>query len=323
METESGLVCAYLFDGKGNARQIEMSEAEIPVDAGFVWLHWQLDDHEARRWLTRRSGIDPIAVDAILAPETRPRCTFHDDGIILILRGINLEPNADPEDMVSIRLWIEANRIVSTRVRRLAALEELQQSITTGKAPSAPIGFVTALSARLANHMAPVLIETDDSVDDLAEVLIDGDEDTVAEKLGDIRRQIVSLRRHVAPLGEALLALGTADSPWISKRDRRYLREVGDQVKRFLETLDNARERAGLLNDELTLRLTERTGRTTLFLTVIAAIFLPLSFVTGLLGINVGGIPGAAAPWAFTIVAVGLALLGAVAFWVFRRLKWI
>ena len=277
----------------------------------------------SREWLTQQSGMDPTAVAAILAPDTRPRCTIYDDGIILILRGINVEPGADPEDMVSIRLWIEANRIISTRLRRFAALEELQQSLTAGKAPPDPIGFVAALSTRLANHMAPVLIDADDSVDDLAEVLIGGDEDTVSDKLGDIRREIVSLRRHIAPLGEALQSLSAADSPWISKRDRRQLREVGDQVKRFLETLDNARERAGLLNDELTVRLTERTGRTTLLLTVVAAIFLPLSFVTGLLGINVSGIPGATAPWAFTAVAIGLVALGVAAFWTFRRLKWI
>ena len=68
---------------------------------------------------------------------------------------------------------------------------------------------------------------------------------------------------------------------------------------------------------------TDQTNRAMYLLTVIAAIFLPLSFVTGLLGINVGGIPGTDTPWAFAAVAVVILCLGVIEYWVLRILKWI
>jgi zinc transporter len=90
-----------------------------------------------------------------------------------------------------------------------------------------------------------------------------------------------------------------------------------------VEDLDSGRERASIVQDELTTRLSEKMNRNMYVLSVIAGIFLPLSLLTGLLGINVGGIPGDKWPWAFTVVTIGLFVVGFVEYFLFRRLKWI
>lgn len=281
-----------------------------------------MDVPETRDWLIQHSGLDGIAQEALLAPETRPRCTEHGDGVILNLRGVNLNPGADPEDMVSIRIWIDAHRLISVRLRRLMAVEDLRQSIDAGRVPKTTAGLVSALAKRLTQRMTPVVSDIDEAVDTLDEELVEGGED-LSEQLGVLRRQIVMLRRYVAPQRDALRTLASIDAGWIGQRHRQQLREVGEQVTRLVEELDQARERAGLVSDELTVRLSAQMSRTTYLLSVVAGIFLPLGFVTGLLGINVGGIPGAATPWAFSAVAVGLVAVGVVGAWVFRRLKWI
>jgi len=105
--------------------------------------------------------------------------------------------------------------------------------------------------------------------------------------------------------------------------DRTVLREVADRTTRFVEDLDSTRERAAVIQEELAARLAEQMNRTMYVLTVVAAILLPPSLLTGLLGINVGGMPGVDSDWSFAIVVVAIAILGVVEFLVLRWLKWI
>ncbi|MDH3527069.1 MAG: hypothetical protein OEM43_06160 [Gammaproteobacteria bacterium] len=103
---------------------------------------------------------------------------------------------------------------------------------------------------------------------------------------------------------------------------RMRIRELTDRMTRFIEDLDEARDRASVTHEELQNRLAELTNRRMYLLTMIAAIFLPLSFLTGLLGINVGGIPGSDFPAAFAIVVVLMVLVGAGQWLFFRWRKW-
>lgn len=106
---------------------------------------------------------------------------------------------------------------------------------------------------------------------------------------------------------------------WMSEVARALLRESGDRITRFLETLDAARERAAITNEELTQGLAEQMNQTMYTLSIVAAIFLPLSLLTGLLGINVGGIPGADSPWAFALVTLLILALGVAEWLWFKR----
>jgi zinc transporter len=112
-------------------------------------------------------------------------------------------------------------------------------------------------------------------------------------RIADIRRETISLRRYLAPQREAMSRLYSERVEWLSDRDRMNLREISDRAMRFIEDLDSARERATVTQEELLSRLSEQMNRRMYVLSIVAAVFLPLGFLTGLLGINVGGIPGA------------------------------
>ena len=101
------------------------------------------------------------------------------------------------------------------------------------------------------------------------------------------------------------------------------LTEETDAVTRYVEDLDAMRERAGILRDEAMSHLSERLNRNMYVLSIVATIMLPLSLLAGLLGINVGGIPGARWPWSFAVVCVLMGALGIVEYWLFRRLRWL
>ncbi|MEL0113469.1 MAG: CorA family divalent cation transporter, partial [Rickettsiales bacterium] len=141
--------------------------------------------------------------------------------------------------------------------------------------------------------------------------------------LNTVRREAIRLRRFIGPNREAIQRLVNDPADWMDQRDRMQLREIVDKITRYIEDLDTTRERAAVVQDELSSRLAERLNKNTYVLSVIAAIFLPLGLLTGLLGINVGGIPGAESKTAFWAVTVGLLLVGGCEYWLLRRLRWI
>jgi zinc transporter len=109
---------------------------------------------------------------------------------------------------------------------------------------------------------------------------------------------------------------------WLSDRERMRLREIADRTTRYVEDLDAIRDRAIVTQEELTNRLTEQMNKTMYILSIVAGIFLPLGLLTGLLGINLGGIPGADCPFAFTLFCVLLLAVASFQIWLFKRKKW-
>ena len=324
MTEDSGLVAAYLLDGGGGGREIGWADIEAWTPGqGALWVHLRRDIDDAIRWLRDKSGLDPLTVDALLAEETRPRSFPVGDGLIVILRGINLNPGADPEDMVSLRMWIDEHRIISVRARRLVAVSDAREMLAAGRGPRGTGEFLTEVAARLVDRMGQVIDDLEDRTDALEDEMLQTESREMRHRLADVRHEAILLRRYLAPQRDAMARLQTENVPWIDDRQKARLREVTDRVVRYIEDLDAVRERASVIQDELTNRLSEQMNRTMYHLTVVASIMLPLGFLTGLLGINVGGIPWADSPWGFAGVCAVLAAVVGAQVVLFRRLKWI
>jgi zinc transporter len=130
------------------------------------------------------------------------------------------------------------------------------------------------------------------------------------------------LRRYLAPQREAMARLYNERVPWLNDMDRMRLREVADSTTRYIEDLDASRERAIVIQEELMSRISEQMDKRMYVLSMVAAIFLPLGFLTGLLGINVGGIPGAEYKGSFYIFCGILISVSVMQIYIFKKLKW-
>jgi len=258
-----------------------------------------------------------------LQEETRPRCTNFRQGLLVILRGVNLNPGADPEDMVALRLWIERDRMITVRARRLMAAQEVRDTLDEGLGPRSTADLLVALAVRLTERVNHVLEEMDDSVDRLEDELLERESRDIRFKLRTVRREAIGIRRHLAPQREALARIQQEEQDWLEQAHRLRLREIQDRVIRAVEELDEIRERAAIIQDEVMNRLSEQMNRTMYVLTLVASILLPASFVTGLLGVNVGGIPGADDPFAFIVLVLLIALLAFTQIVIFHRLRWL
>lgn len=314
---------AFAFDRHGGATATTPNATHPEF---LLWVHAKWEDPAAATWLQHQAALSPDVIDALTAPETRPRCTVvstsRGDGVLINLRGVNLHEGAEPEDMISVRIWLESGRIVSTWRRPLSGIRDMLDGIERGQGPVSPGDFVAKLALRLADRAEPIVADLNEAIDGMEEEILAPDDPTgMRAKLADVRRTAIMLRRYMFPQRDALSTLAIEDLDWLTERDRSKLREATDRITRLAEELDAIRERAALVQDQLVERRAEVMNRSMLILAVVAAIFLPLGLITGLLGINVGGIPGAETSWAFWAVCGLLLATTGFQLWLFRRLK--
>lgn len=321
--SSSPFLHAYLLDRRGGGREIDAeSVSSSGPDDGLLWLHLDVNDRDARRWIAEAAGLEEIAAENLLAGETRPRVLPADDGILVILRGVNTNPGANPEDMVSIRVWIEQNRVITTRRRMLLSVQDIREAIGKRAGPRSSGAFLVMLAERLAERIGVVVDRLDESIDGIEAQIDGGDPNAVRADLGALRRQTASIRRYVAPQRDALNRLPAIGGHW-SRDDAEELREESDRMTRYVEDLDLVRERAIVAQEELVNRLAQDQNARLYLLSIIAALFLPLTFITGLLGMNVAGLPGTKSPLGF-IVSVSVMVVTAGALLVYFRWKrWI
>lgn len=315
---------ALALDGAGGARPLEDPAALAPPGE-CRWVILRTDDPAGVAWLTERSGLPALAVDSLLAEETRPHWAPLDGGHIVILRGVNLSPGAEPDDMVSLRAWLEPGRLIIVHVRRVYALGDVRDALALGRGPPDPARVLLALAEQLVTRMGPVIDQLDDRADVLEDAVLAEDRESarLTSELSDLRRTVIRLRRYLVPQREALLELAEDNGLALDKPGRRSLAAIANRMSRYVELLDAVREHAAVTQDQVQNRTLHRANETANFVTVIAAFFLPLGFVTGLLGINVGGIPGAGWSLGFGSVCAILAILAVLEIWLLRRLGWL
>ena len=321
---DKGLIYSYLLDGAGGGKEIGWQEIEAwRPERGVLWVHLDRGIEQTSRWVRENSGVGPVTAEALLAEETRPRSFPTGEGLVVILRGVNLNPGAVPEDMVGLRIFVDQHRIITIRYRKVMAIADIAERLGQGEGPRTAGDFLAAVSSGLVTRMEPVVDELGETADRIETSLADLEPTEMRKQLRELRHTAIVLKRYLAPQRDVMARLQLEQLDCLSEVNRLQLREVGDRVTRYVEELEEVRERAIVLQDELLNELSQTTNRTIYILTIVAAVMLPLSLMTGLLGINVGGMPGVDDPKAFWIVCLLLLAFGLAQAWLFRRLKWL
>jgi zinc transporter len=317
-------IFGFEFPIAGAVQKIDWQKIE-PTAAcpseGWRWLHFNRLSSETREWLEASSGLDETVITALLQSETRPRCAGYEDGILLNLRGINHNPGAEPEDMISVRIWATANLVISMRSYPVRAIHEVREETAAGLVSPTPGGLLVAICERLIDNIEPVVEQLKEEADEFEEMLLAARERLPATALAEFRRTILLLRRYILPQREAMSQLQREGRMIFDEDHTIHLRETGDRITRISEELDSIRDRAAVLQDQVAGQRQETLNRRLLVLSIVSAFFLPLTFVTGLLGMNLAGIPFAEREWSFgAMVGVTAVLaLGLLGFLKWRR----
>lgn len=293
---------------------------DFVVSDGYIWLHFNVTELGFETWLER--FFSRTVASAMIEPETRPRCDQLENGLILNLRGVNLNPGADPDDMVSLRLWVTEKLILSARVRKLISVDAIKQKIESGIAPISVVSFLNELAFELTKRIEKVSLTLVERADTIEEDAFSPKKMFTGE-LATLRQSVIKLRRFIRPQSIALAELAEGKVLALDPQSANMLRETTNRSIRTVEELDTTSDRLQALQDHLDMLSTSDLGRNSYVLSVVAATFLPLGFLTGLFGVNVGGMPLVDSHYGFMGVTVGSALIGIVLFLVFRQLKWL
>lgn len=321
---DDGLIHAFVFDGNGGGRELNWDEINNwTKDDGKLWIHLSYTSTEALTWLQEKSGLEALIIDALLSEETRPRSTVFGKGVLLNLRGVNRNPGADYEDMVSLRVWAEEYRVITTRNRPLLSVTDLKEQLVKGCGPTSVSHFILAITDLLTVYIAEAVESIENKTSELEEQVVSSQKETLRSKISAIRRDAIIFRRYLAPQRDAITRLHVDSISWFKEKDKRELHEIANSLIRIVEDLDALRDRASVAQEELVNTLSAQLNSRMYVLSIITAVFLPLSFFTGLLGINVGGIPGATYEWAFLIVLILLLFLCIGQYFYFRKKHWI
>ena len=230
-----GLVLAYILDGKGGGRKVGWDEiASWKPKQGILWMHLNYSVTEVQEWLYNDSDLERVIGDALTEEDSRPRCTPFQDGLLVGLRGVNLNPGADPEDMVGVRIWLEKDRIISTRKRKILSIADIDASLEQGCGPVSIGSFLVQITGRMMQRMRHVIDELDDSVAELEDRVLTTESRQLRTQLAALRRQAISLRRYLSPQREALSRMLTEQIAWLDEKDRIGLREVSDHLVRYI-----------------------------------------------------------------------------------------
>lgn len=319
-----GIVHGHYFDRTGHISDVGWARVKNwQPGSGFLWLHLDRNDSGVKTWLEADSGLATSVREALLVEEPHPHSLTVGDALLMFLRGVNLNPNANPEDLVTVRLWLEADRVISLRGPRLLVAQDIDDRIKMVGEPATAGDFLVAIISRLLDRLGSVLEEMEDQLDSLEEDLLDNAlNKDFRSTLRRLRRQSIALRRYIAPQSNVVSNLAHERVSWLTDLHRARLRELAQCNLRYVEDLGAMRERIIVIDEELSALTNEQINRTIFILSIVTAIFLPLSFVTGLLGINVGGIPGATSEWGFIGVCIFLTfIVGLELFFFYHFLK--
>ena len=300
---DSCFVFGFELDGSGSGSSTDPEKpSKLPT-----WLHIDYSSASAEAWLSQR-GLEHQVIDSLVRADTRPRTLVTDQGVLVALRGVNANPGSEPEDMVSLRMWIEPDRLITVRQRKLFSAQDVKQSLEAGKGPKTIPDLVTDLIERLADRISSFVDAIEDRTLKFEEAVETGVPSELRREVSALRRQTAVVRRFLAPQRDALDAL-YRQSKGILDEDHSYaVREQCDRITRYVEDLDLVRERALVVQEELMNRLAQEQNARMYVLSIVAAIFLPITFITGLFGMNVAGLPGVEDSQAFWIVT-GLMIL--------------
>ncbi len=318
---QDGLVFACVLDGRGGARDVDWAGIAAWTQAqGVLWVHLDVESDKSRAWIQGEPDLGEVVAEAITAEETRPRSVAMKDGLLMILRGITHIAGPEPNEMVSLRMWLSGERIVTARRWRLSAIDTVHAALQKGIGPRASAEFLVTIAEHMADSVNPAIDELEDTIDVVEGYIPEAKDSELVNELADVRRQAIQMRRHMGPLRDAFSHLLAERTAWLGETERLLLREVREQVSRHIENLDAARERAQIAQDQLASKSRHQSQRAMYILTLVTALFLPISFVAGVLGMNVGGLPGEGHSLGFIGSLAVMAAIFVVELWLFRRI---
>ncbi|NMP26761.1 zinc transporter ZntB [Rahnella sp. SAP-1] len=313
-------VYAYQLDGQGGISEIT-PHCEATTQQP-CWLHLDYTQPVSEQWINTTPLLPESVREALAGESIRPKVIRMGEGTLVTLRSINLNANARPDQLVTIRVYLTDKMIISTRHRKVFSMNEMINDMQHGSGPRDTGSWLVDMCDALTDHTSDFIEDLHDKIIDFEDALM---EQQVPERgqMALLRKQLIVLRRYMAPQRDVFARLASERLPWMTDDERRRMQEIADRLGRGLDDLDGSIARTAVLSDEISSLMADALNRRTYTMSLLAMVFLPTTFLTGLFGVNLGGIPGSGSHLGFgAFCALLVLLVGGVAWWM-KRSNWL
>lgn len=321
---DRGLICGFQLAPGEKPREISVDAMVESLSRQDVvtWLHFNLSEARARRWLLGAEFLPEALRELLQEHDDNRRIELVDGGLLLVMSDFTYEDASDPSEVAALWCYVARNALITARMHPLRSVDDLRLQMRGGATANSGMDLIaqlldlrTARLRQLAHGMA-------ERLDDIEDEILAGNIKEQREQLGRTRRLCARLRRQFVPERADMNKFLQRPAAALEEAEREALRSSVESLGFAIEEVAELYERAKLLQEELASRLAENTGRNLYVLSVLTAVLLPMTLVTGIFGMNVAGLPGTHGPGSFwrvmfVVIASGVATLAGL-FW--RRL---
>ena len=293
----------------------------------FFWLDLTSPSHEDVVRLGSIFGFHPLALEDTASFGQRPKLDDYEDYIFLVFYGAWTDEAGGPEHLREVHLFISGHWVVTIHRGALPPLDKQRDQLDGPVLHSEQFLLYRILDA-LTDSFFPILADMDEEIDDLEAAVLESPTDDQLQRLFGLKRQLVAFRKVVTPQRD-LFARSIdqiAELPGLALDERDYFRDIYDHLIRISDLIDSYRDLLSGATDLYLSTVSNRQNDVMKQLTVIATIFLPLSFITGFFGKNfkylVTDLIGDT--WTFWVFGIGSMLVTCVVLLAyFRRKHWV
>jgi magnesium transporter len=292
----------------------------------FFWLDLEDPSDEKLRRLGDRLGLHPLTVEDAQTFNERPKIEEYDNYVYLVVYAVDSSTTSGGPLLREIHLIVSGDYVISVHHGPLSALADLRNRVGTHPLRGEQYLIYKVLDAVISTFF-PVLTRTDDDIDEIEETVINEPNEEILHRIFALKRDLVAMRRVVTPMRDVFArdADRITDLPGLEADERLYFRDIYDSLIRVSDMVDSYRDLLSGATDMYLSTVANRQGEVNKQLTVIATIFLPLTFITGFFGQNFSFLTGHIlnTTWSFVVFGLGLLVLSTVGFLIFfRRKRW-
>ncbi|MFO7895284.1 MAG: magnesium/cobalt transporter CorA [Longimicrobiales bacterium] len=319
--------------GPDGVEELELSSADEVEGLRGRWPVLWLDvigvgDAGSVEALGRVLGLHRLALEDVMNVHQRPKVEEYPDHLFAVTRSATLEDRVDTEQL---SLFVGDGWVLTFQERSGDAWEPVRERLRAGRGRirGAGAGYLFyALLDAVVDSYYPLLEEFGHRVELLEEAVIDDPKEELVGVIHAARRDVLALRQSVWPMREAMGQLYREDFAVIDRETRVYLRDAYDHTIQVIELLENYREMASALLEVYLSSVSHRMNEVMKVLTIIATIFIPLTFIAGIYGMNFDpdasplNMPELGWYWGYPTVWAVMVVIGLGLVWFFRRKGW-
>jgi magnesium transporter len=303
------------------------AEADPAGKSSVTWLNVDgISDPELIEAAGQFFGLHPLLLEDILNTGQRPKCDDYGDYLFLVLKMLRVTPQGGEISLEQVSLVLGDNYLISFQEDIGDVFDPVRERLRSGKGKirkAGPDYLAYALIDAIVDNYFLALEKLDNRLEAVEEQLMTHPTVHTLNRIHRLKRELLFLRRAVWPLREAVSVLERSESGLVKESTELFLRDLYDHTVRIIETIETFQEMlAGLLDIYLS-SVSNKMNEIMKVLTIISTIFMPLSFIAGVYGMNFKNMPELRCPWGYyaTLAVMGLLVLGMLYY--FKRKKWL